>query len=354
MFPSGLRASFRSGWTPFLCALAALTLCSAAVSPARAAVVLLKNGDRITGEVRELKDGKLAVRTSYAGLVKLSWSAVERVDTDQPFEVSLNGGRRAIGEVEVEKERVKIALQEGQVRVKPSEVIRMLPEVGFWERLQGSVDFGYNFTRGNSSLTQTSFSGSGEYRRADYVLQGSVNSIFSRQEEAEATSRQAGDVRYDLLLGEQAFVFALGSLERNDRQRLALRTNAGGGFGWRLIEQGGNRLSLLGGFTFTNEQFQADGNGDQDPPNSSGEGLAGVEWDTKTPLLGIRFSNRAAVRPNVVQGGRYRLELDSTVRVPLAGPFNWSLTLFERFDSDPRVEVQRNDYGLTSALGFSF
>jgi hypothetical protein len=32
----------------------------------------------------------------------------------------------------------------------------------------------------------------------------------------------------------------------------------------------------------------------------------------------------------------------------------WSVKLFDRFDSEPPLDVQRNDYGIVSAFGFSF
>jgi preprotein translocase subunit YajC len=47
--------------------------------------VVLTNGDRITGKVVELVDGKLSIKTEYAGVVKIDWTQVETFSTDQPI-----------------------------------------------------------------------------------------------------------------------------------------------------------------------------------------------------------------------------------------------------------------------------
>ncbi len=59
--------------------------------------------------------------------------------------------------------------------------------------------------------------------------------------------------------------------------------------------------------------------------------------------------------PNFVQSGRYRIEYDSSARIPLVAGLTWRLSLFDRFDSaPPREEVEQNDYGMVSTFGFSF
>ena len=98
---------------------------------------------------------------------------------------------------------------------------------------------------------------------------------------------------------------------------------------------------------FTNERFQ-DG-----VDLSSGEALGQIEW--KSLQFGrVELSADARFYPNLTRSGRYRIEYDSTMRVPLMGQLTWSLSLFDRFDSDPPLPVQRNDYGLVSAFGFKF
>ena len=227
---------------------------------------------------------------------------------------------------------------------------------GFWQILDGNIDLGYTFNRGNSRLNQSSVAIESSYRKEKYRLSGNMTSLFSRQDESEPTSRQSADVRYDRYFNPRRFSFLIGSLERDDRQKLDLRSNAGGGLGFSLIKSKKTELSLLGGLTFINEQFRLEPN---DPPPldgpSSAEGLVGIEYKT-TWLQELDVASKLSFLPNIlIQGGRYRVEYDGTLRVPLMSNFNWNLTLFNRFDSSPpQKNIQRNDYGIVSALGSSF
>lgn len=324
----------------------------------RADLVTVKNGDRLNGEIQGLEKGKLALKTTYAGTISIAWDQVVAVESFQPLEIEVATGKRIRGVIQPVSGGLAITNEDVTIDVEPIDVVGMLPmehgePPGFWERLNGSIDVGYSFTRGNSRLNQSSVGIKGDYRREGYKLQGDIRSLFSQQNDAPTVSRHTANARYDLYLSPRAFSFALAGLERNDRQRLALRSTAGGGFGWSLMKSKANELSVLGGVTFANEQFQLDGDGERPPRHSTGEALAGVEWDT-TRFERIQLTTKLTLHPNLAETGRYRVQYDSTVRFPVFERLTWSMSLFDRFDSDPPLMVQRNDYGAVAALGFGF
>ncbi len=316
------------------------------------ATVVLSNGDRLTGEISTLNKGKLALKTDYAGTVQIDWAMVSELDTDQKFEILTQSGRRFTGTLRRSPDGVEVVTDAERESIPPVDVTGLVPlsdgkPPSFWQRLDGSIDAGYSFTRGNADLTQSSLSIRSGYVREKYNAQITASSIFSRQEDALSTSRHAFSGRLDRFLGPRALAFFLGGLERNDRQQLNLRTTTGGGLGWRLVKNKNTELSIRGGLTFTNERFT------DAVELSSGEALGQVEWK------GLRFgsvelSTDARFYPSLTESGRYRIEYDSTMRIPLLSQLTWSLSLFDRFDSNPPQPVQRNDYGLVSAFGFTF
>jgi hypothetical protein len=340
--------------------LCALTIVAslALTAPLRADFVTVKNGDTLNGEIQGLEKGKLALKTIYAGTINIAWDQVVSVASDKALEIEVATGKRIRGVIEQSNGHLAITDEDVSWDVNTVDIVGIIPmedgdPPGFWERLNGSVDLGYSFTRGNSRLNQSSVGISGNYRREGYKLQGDIRSLFSQQNDAPTVSRHTANARYDLYLSPRSFSFALAGLERNDRQRLALRSTAGGGFGWSLVKSKANELAVLGGVTFINEQFQLDANGEMPPRNSSGEALAGVEWDT-TRYERIQFSTKLTLHPSLSESGRYRLQYDSTVRFPVFQRLTWSMSLFDRFDSDPPLMVQRNDYGAVASLGFGF
>ena len=321
--------------------------------------VVVDTGDELHGEVVKIEGGKLFLKTSYAGTIQIDWSKVVDLQTSSAYTVEVETGRRYTGAVSRQGQRLAVQVEDVQVAVETPAVVSVIrldddaEPPGFWKTLNGSIGVGYSLTRGNARQTQSSLSSEGSYRRETYALRADLNSIFSRQEDARTTSRHALNGRADRYLGERAFAFGLTGFERNDRQRLDLRSRFGGGFGWKVQRRPKAELDLLGGFTGINEQFRAD-NGERLPQETTGEGLFGFEWKS-TQFWGIRLTTRLTAHPNVVQQGRYRVEYDSSVRIPLMSGVTWSWSLFDRYDSDPpRQDVRRNDYGLVSNFGFAF
>ena len=71
------------------------------VSAKRQDLVIMKNGDRLTGEVKKLEHGVLFVDLQYvSGSVGLDWLQVERVQSTGGFQVVLKNGERVAGTIE--------------------------------------------------------------------------------------------------------------------------------------------------------------------------------------------------------------------------------------------------------------
>jgi hypothetical protein len=57
-------------------------------------VVVLKNGDRLTGEIKGLQSGELRFKSDYmAEAVRLDWSRVERLESKSTFMIWLVDGK---------------------------------------------------------------------------------------------------------------------------------------------------------------------------------------------------------------------------------------------------------------------
>ncbi len=325
----------------------------------RADTVILKNADRLTGEIIRLEKNKLVLKTDYAGMVQIDWGAVERLQSGKRFRVETDNQRQLTGLVSVSPRGVDVISQDDVVSIEPLRVVAMEPaseagaEEGFWKALEGSVDVGYSLARGNSRLSQSSLGVRTQYRTPAWRMQVDASSLFSRQSDAPTTSRHTGSLRLDRFLGTETFVFTLAALERDERQLLDLRANLGGGFGWKVLRSRRTELSLLGGATFVNEDFRRRGPEQTAPGGSSGESLIGYSLERSLLGRAVLTSKTSAFR-NFFGPARYRITFDGGLRVPLAGPFTWNMRLFDRFDSRPPEGVLRNDYGWISSLGIAF
>ena len=81
------------------CAIALLGgLWGLPASAAKTDVVVLLNGDRITGEVKELAYGQLKFSTDDMGTLYIEWSKIASLTTAQQLQVELADGRRVFGQ----------------------------------------------------------------------------------------------------------------------------------------------------------------------------------------------------------------------------------------------------------------
>ena len=337
--------------------LLGLTFLLGTLAPALADTIALKNGDTISGTVERLVRGKLTVATSYAGSININWDAVEALESEGKFDISTATGRTYTGSVERVKDKL-VVRSEGEatelniIGVSGLAAITEESEPKFWDKVQIGFDWGYNITRGNSILTQSALGANGQYKDSKQKLSGIVTSTRSSQNDAASRARHAGNARYDRFLSDRAFAYGLGGLERNRQTLLELRTKLGGGFGWQLIKEASNSLSVLGGVNYSRENYFPDDMGFSAFANS-GEATAGVEVKT-VRFGGIELTSRLFMFPNLTDSGRYRLEYDGGVRLPVFKNFTYGMSFYDRFDSRPAVIVKKNDYGFISALGYTF
>ena len=184
-------------------------------------------GDRLNGEIGKLEDGKLSLKTSYAGTIRIDWDKVVEIDSDASYQVETEAGLRQRGTMRLQGAYVIVggddpdnAPSHEAAATVVTEIVRQENDEppGFWETLDGSVGVGYTFTRGNSDQTQASLAARGNYRHDGYTLRGDLNSIFAEVDDAERQSRRALNTRFDRYLSPNSFAFAIAAFERNDRQ----------------------------------------------------------------------------------------------------------------------------------------
>src|SRR5271154_1436011 len=62
--------------------------------------VVMKNGDRLTGEVKRLENGVLYIKTDYfSGAVGVDWLQVEKVVSTATYQIVLTNGSRLTGNI---------------------------------------------------------------------------------------------------------------------------------------------------------------------------------------------------------------------------------------------------------------
>ena len=225
--------------------------------------VILTNGDTVSGNIRRMEDKTLVLQSHLLGTLRIKWDAVESIRSESRFSILTEAGDLWEGQVARQADRIEISSEGKAVTSLESDSIaRIVPGTlrkGLVQLLRastGAADIGYSLARGNQNQTQSSLGARADYRSVLYKFSGRLDSLFARQDGARSQSRHALKMRLDRFLNARAFSYALSGWERNERRRLDLRTQLGGGIGWHLRQDKAMDFSVLGGFAYVHERFR--------------------------------------------------------------------------------------------------
>lgn len=320
-------------------------------------VVVLKNGDRLTGEIKGLQRGELKIKADYmAEAVRLDWARIEQLESKSTFIISLVDGKlftsamRLMPSNSNQTANFIIGPSESALRVHQLDVIRIVPvEPGFWKRLEGSIDFGFSFTSGNDQY-QTGLTATTTYRTGDHSFTASIDSAFSGQPEGTSTARRQFTFDYRKQLTPRYFVGGFFDLLQSDQQSLDLRTSVGGLVGRNLRQTEGSRISVFGGVVGIHEKYSTLLG---KPESTNADALAGVDLSIfrfKATDIRTRFS----LFPSLTTPGRMRMQTTSDLRIKIVKDLYWGFHFYENFDSKPPVRADKNDLSISTSLGWKF
>jgi putative salt-induced outer membrane protein YdiY len=343
-----------AGW---LVGLAMLGCASPALAD-KTDIIHLKNGDRVTCEIKQLERGRLKVSTDSMSTVYIEWKDILRISSKEFYVVELQDGSRLQGTLAAPDVDGKLRLRTGDSATGEYQLISMTQVV--WldplkldqqviKRWDGSVSAGFDTTKANND---TSLSASFDARRRaeDFLLNFS-GSIYSRsQDGAEDSLRADFSGVYRGLLEDRWYWAALGTLERNDELAIDLRTLGGAGYGRFLVQTGRTLWSLTGGLAVVNEQRA----GNQDAETSV-EALFTTDYEFftyDTPKTTLTTS--LTIFPSLTESGRVRSNLDFALRRELIEDLFVEISIYDSYDSKPPENGEKNDYGIVTGLGYTF
>jgi len=347
-----------------LLSFAFLSLALFAGLPLHADVVVLKNGDRLTGTAVKLEGGKLSFKTTYADVVAISWDEVSTLTTVQPLVLpngkqilSVKAVERQPGGILVTTPSGSFTLPAASVVVLRSPADQQAYEASLhpsWARAwAGTANVNLALSEGNSqTLTYGTGIALARPTRTDKTSLY-ASTLYSRDQHASLTTADttAGGLRYDHNLNPSLFIFTTADFSSNGLQNLDLRSILGGGFGWHALASPKTTLDVLGGLVWTHESYGTSSSGPA-TTNSFAALDLGQQFTRKVGS-NSRFTEQLYIYPDMKDLGQYQLSFDSTFSTRIGKFFNWQTTYSDRYTSFPPLGSKGNDMVLTTGLGIT-
>jgi len=310
--------------------------------------VWIRNGDRITGEVKSLARALLKYSTDDLGTISIEWDKVDRITSTATFEVQVRSGAKHYGTLGLGRSGTLVL---GLDTLLLSDIVAITPiKRTVLARVDGYLDIGFSFQKANKTLQLTT-GGRIVYRGPISEAALELTTFREDREDAPNTTRLTTDFTQRILFGDLwSAGFALG-YERNEELDLAGRTRVVG-FGARtLVRNNHVDFWAIAGPAVTREQYFS-----TDSTSVSLEGLLGVVFNAfryDSPKFSASMNSQ--LFPSFSVSGRVRWENDFRVSYELVKDFMVTVTVFSSYDSKPQSQgAEKRDYGTTLAISWTF
>ncbi len=319
----------------------------------RTDVVILNNGDKLTGEVKFLRVGILTYKTDNMETVEIHWNKIKSINTKNFFEIEVADGRVFFGSIEPSVDEgmmiVKGVTLEHNLFMKYVVRINRIKE-SFWDIIEGSVKLGFSFTKA-SSIGQVSLGGNAKYRTKINLSELALNSVLTTTDEELTSSKNDLSFTYQHNLQYQWFAAGIASLQENSELGIKLRASLGGGIGNNIFQSQNQWFFTIAGVSVNREAKT-----DQTEAIYNVEGLLNAQYQffkyehPKATLLTYIY-----IFPSLSNLGRFRFNYNAELSWEMVIDFYWDLSFYFEYDNQPQSEdASQSDYRIETSLKYVF
>jgi putative salt-induced outer membrane protein len=342
---------------------------SVSASMARADTLVLKNGDRLTGTI-EVSDGKdVTLKTDFAGEIKIHWSSLQDVKTDESIYVVMPDKSTLQGNLTTDGASLVVHPANGTVVRLPMTavtIVRSSDQQTTYERTlhpallenwTGGVNLGFAVARGNSETTNLNTGFNADRKTLSDEITLYESSLYSTNDlpgGGVTADSILGGAKYDRNFTNLVFGFVSGDFSHDELQDLNLRQIYSGGLGLHAINTPYTTLDFLAGGNYTRETYSGG------PPVNMqvDRNLAGF-------TLGENFMHKLGKSttvnevfyfyPDLSNTGQYRLSLDAASVTKINKWLGWQMSLSDRYVTDPPIAgTKANDVIFSTGINVSF
>jgi len=198
-------------------------------------VLVMRNSDRLTCEIKGLSADALYISLDYAlGTMSINWFKVDHLESKQLFLVKTQDGEVYSGTLSMPKTEgarpvsIEVIEPDGaKVELERNQVAKMDQSFeNFWHRFNGDVGFGAIYNKGNAS-TQYNLATDLDYPRERWAASVSYNSTLSSNKGTSTSSRNQVDASaYHLLPWNNWYYTGLSSLLQSTEPSLPVELAA--------------------------------------------------------------------------------------------------------------------------------
>ena len=313
--------------------------------------LVMKNGERLRGEIKSLDRNVLVFSTGYSSSdFKIKWQRVAEVYSNRSFLVTDASGKRYYGSINTDSTNHNHVLvgSDNELMLIPIEKIVYIRPIkkGFRSRFNASLSVGYNLAKANN-LQQFTIRSNFGYDAERWNYKTGFNMVRSAQDEVDNVRRTDATLGVQYFLPKDWFVLASSDFLQNDEQNLKLRVTASGGVGKYLIHTNRTTFTLAAGVAWNNETYTEADLGTR----NSAEGYSALDLNMFN-VGDLSIHSMVSVYPGITEQGRIRSDFKFDVKYNLPLDFFIKAGTSFNYDNRPVAGAPETDYVVQATFGW--
>ncbi len=360
---------------------------------AHADEVVLTNGDRLTGTVVRKESEQLIFSTSYAGEIKITWSQVARLTSEEPMALILSDQSLAqvhvIGALPQPKRTAEKAAEAARAESEAARELSAGPQpaqpaeqpappvekpaaptepaeaepaaIGVDEvayinagsgidllgvRWKGRINLSGNGNRGNSRTDNLRVEGEAVARQQRN--RWTIGGVFDRGKDRDIVTRHNTRLngKYDLFINERWYGYSLYTFEEDRFRDIERRDTIGAGIGHQLIDTERTNLSLEGGLNYVRTDFEV----------ASDESYPAARWAVKYDQrlfdTEMQLFHNHEILSDLTDPGHTFIRSQTGLRLPLLRRLMATAQLNVDYDNSPAPGTAKTDRVYLFGIGY--
>lgn len=316
-----------------------------------------KNGDHLTGKIKNLVDGKLVFESDAAGEITVEISKIQNFSSETPLEVHLHDGT-VINRKVLSSDPNYFAIDTGDAlqaqRFKLGAIASINPPPKPKPKWTGNLSAGITSSHGNTKNENVTASLNMSKRTEKDRTQLSADYAKSKQEDPATGMEQTTEdwwkskAKYDYFFTKKFFGYLDGRYEKDSIADLDRRVIVGAGGGYQWVESENMNFSTEAGLASLYEKFD-----NQTESNSEISAQLGYHFDkqiTKT----IKFIHDTTYYPSLEKFSDYYLTTTAEIRANFTEKFFTNFKAIFDYDVTPAMGQGSTDVKYVWGIGWGF
>jgi len=324
---------------------------------ASASVIVLKNGDRITGTVSKIWDDEVFIEPEYADKFSVDQDAIAYIEDDRPMEIETPEGEDLVGSLAgTDADGNQLVIVDGETMAMPLMDLEEMDEPEKYEDWEILSDVNTQFDRGNTDQDYIKFKGAGTYKLGKQKHM--FDWIYEYEETNSEKTKDRDKYRYifNYEVNEPWFVGGTSSYENDPVKDLDYRYNIVPTAGYTIWDSAGAQFSLQGGYGYQAQQTSGFDSNDEFFRNTQSGGVAlGVllfRYDLGKPDLEL-YANNTTTKALYGQKNLVTQAI-AGIRFEITDLLYANFELNFDYETEPADDADNEDVTILFGLGVEF